>query len=81
MKYEEFLALVAENIRRLRAEKGLTQEDMDFGEFGIPVPTYTKIEQGRNKDVKLSSLFTIAKRLGVEPYELLYLGNDVKLTP
>lgn len=78
MKFDKFLALVAENIRRIRTEKGLTQEDMDFGEFGIPVPTYTKIEQGRNKDIKLRSIFSIAKRLGVEPFELLKLPSKNK---
>lgn len=78
MKYEEFLSLVAENIKRIRSEKSLTQEDMDFGEFGIPVPTFTKIEQGRNKDVKLRSIFSIAKRLGVEPHELLKVTSKPK---
>lgn len=72
------MSLVAENIKRIRSEKSLTQEDMDFGEFGIPVPTFTKIEQGRNKDVKLRSIFSIAKRLGVEPHELLKVTSKPK---
>lgn len=50
--------------------KNLSQEDMDSGDFAIPVTTYQEIEYG-NRNFTMQTLFKISKRLGVEPRDLL----------
>jgi transcriptional regulator with XRE-family HTH domain len=56
-------------IKELRESKGLTQEDMDEGQNGLPVRTFQDIERG-NSNVTLKSLNLIARRLEVELKDL-----------
>lgn len=51
-------------IKKLREKKGLTQEDMDFDEWAIPVRTIQAIESGRT-DIKFSTAYKISKKLDV----------------
>ncbi|TGK14788.1 XRE family transcriptional regulator [Leptospira fluminis] len=56
-------------IKELRTEKGLTQEDMEDGAYGIPYKTFTDIERGIS-NATIHSLIHIALRLGVKPKDL-----------
>jgi len=65
MNYDSFRAHVAKKIRQLRLSKGLTQEDMEEGKFGIHVRTYQRIEN-LETDITLNNLYLISKRLSVD---------------
>ena len=65
------LVELGKRIRMLRLERGLVQEDFDDGtELGIAARNVRQIEHGR-KDVRISTLFKIAERLGVPVSDLL----------
>lgn len=70
MRYDEFTKRIRVKIKRLRLERGLTQEDMDEGEYAISYRTIQDIEGGK-ADPSLKSLYKIAGRLKVQPTELL----------
>lgn len=68
--HEKLLSTLGKRIRELRHEKGLTQEDFDDAtESGVTSRAIQLIEHGR-KDVKISTLYKIAYRLGVQIEEL-----------
>ena len=72
MNYEDFFIKVRKNIKRLRLEKGLSQEAMeDFSKNSIAYRSYQDIELGNSENPKLESIFKIAMLLGVTPSELL----------
>lgn len=62
-------AVFAANIKRLRKERGLSQEDLAF-EAGLHRTYISGIERGI-RNVGLDNIGVIAKALGVEPAELL----------
>tara|TARA_B100001939_G_scaffold348046_1_gene372225 strand:+ start:15279 stop:15539 length:261 start_codon:yes stop_codon:yes gene_type:complete len=64
---EEFIALVAETIRRIRIEKGKSQEEV--AGLAMSVRTYVRIEKGEVAPT-LRSIYHIAAGLGVEPSHL-----------
>ncbi|MBK8394132.1 MAG: helix-turn-helix transcriptional regulator [Leptospiraceae bacterium] len=70
MKYDEFTKRIRVKIKQLRLSQGLTQEDMDEGEYAISYRTIQDIEAGK-ADPSLRSLYKIAGRLKVKPRELL----------
>jgi len=70
VRIEEFLTKIGKNIQKIRKEKGLTQENLDEGDFAIPVRTLQDIEAGKG-NVTVKSLFKIAKQLKVKPKDLL----------
>ena len=70
MELEEFLKRLGKKIQKMRKERGLTQEDLDEGDYAIPVRTLQDIEAGR-ANVTASSLFKIAKHLKVKPKDLM----------
>ena len=57
-------------VRQLRERKGITQENMDADDWAVPVRTVQAIESGRT-DVKFSTIYKLAKKLGVTPDKLL----------
>ena len=60
----------AEKIRRLRLQKGLTQEEL--GKLvGIQKSAINKYEKGRVVNIKRSTLQLLADALGVAPVDLL----------
>lgn len=61
--------LLATNIRRIRREKGLSQEDLAY-EAGINRPYMSKLETGKTY-AGLEIVEKLAKTLKVEPAELL----------
>ncbi len=71
MEYEEFVVKVGMKVRELRLKRGVTQEEMDEGPFSVSYRTVQNIETGKFKDIKMASIFKIAKRLEVEPKDLL----------
>ncbi len=67
---------VAEKIRLLRLQKGLSQQNI-ADELNLTVPAYSNIERGIS-EVNLSRLSAIALILGTTPVELLSETSLVK---
>lgn len=65
----DWKAIVGENVRRLRIQKGLTQEQLAF-EADIDLTYEGGIERG-NRNPSLLVLARIADALAVHPAELL----------
>lgn len=66
---KEFCAKIVKNIKRLREKKGLSQLALAL-EIGVTPGAIANIETLRS-DITATRLNSIAKVLGVEPYELL----------
>lgn len=66
--YEEYLERFAANLKRVRNERGLTQEDM--AELGFNYRYYQKLESGRYSP-SLRTVFTLSAMLKVELADLL----------
>lgn len=66
---KEFVAKIAKKIKKLREEKGLSQLALAL-EIGVTPGAIANIETLRS-DITATRLNSIAKALGVEPYELL----------
>ncbi|QMU63589.1 MAG: helix-turn-helix domain-containing protein [Flavobacteriaceae bacterium] len=64
-----------QNIKRIRKEKGLTQQDVADGAEML-VPTYSRLERG-GTNPNLSSIVRIADALGVSVIEL-FQSSDIK---
>src|SRR5918999_356488 len=58
------MAKVSDRVRRLRKERGLTQEEV-ARRAGLTLNSYGDIERGHVRDPHLSSLEAIAQALGV----------------
>lgn len=67
--------LVGSNVRKLRKERGLTQEQLAL-EAGIDLTYVGGIERGR-RNPSVNVLASIASVLGTEPSELLRPANDI----
>jgi transcriptional regulator with XRE-family HTH domain len=70
VELEEFLLKIGKKIQKIRKEKGLTQENLDEGDFAIPVRTLQDIEAGK-ANVTVGSLLKISKHLKVHPKDFL----------
>ncbi len=68
-------ALLLENIKRIRKEKGLTQQEVADG-ADMLVPTYSRLERG-GTNPSLASMTRIANALGVPLAELL-MSSELK---
>lgn len=68
-------ALLLENIKRIRKEKGLSQKDVAEG-AGMLVPTYSRLERG-GSNPGLSTIVKIANSLNVSVVEL-FQTSDIK---
>ena len=69
MNKEEVVKVVGENIRRLRKERGLSQEELS--EDSNITPGYLSDVENNKKSVSLETLVSIANALQVSPSELL----------
>ncbi|MFC5372947.1 helix-turn-helix domain-containing protein [Brevundimonas faecalis] len=65
----DWKAVVGGNVRRLRTERGLTQEQLAF-EAGIDLTYEGGIERGK-RNPSLMVMVRVAEALGVTPSELL----------
>lgn len=61
---------IGQRIKRIRIEKGFTQENLEEGEDGISYRTVQNIESGKSSPT-LNTLYRIAKKLNVTVTELL----------
>ena len=68
-------ALLLANIKRIRKEKGLTQQEVADG-ADMLVPTYSRLERG-GSNPSLTSIVRIASALNVSVVELL-LSSEIK---
>jgi transcriptional regulator with XRE-family HTH domain len=62
--------IIAANLRRLRAERGLSQDQVADA-AGLQTASYSRVERGESDDVLLSTLQKIATGLDVGVLELL----------
>jgi len=75
MEFEDFVLEVGRKIRDVRVSKGITQQQMATGSYGISHRTVQDIESGRSP-ASLRSLFLIASRLSIHPKELLEIEKS-----
>ena len=68
-EYINFRFELIQKIEKRRKELGLTQEDMEDGDWSINVRTYQRIENIET-DVTLKNLFYICKKLKINPSEI-----------
>ena len=61
--------ILAENIKRIRKEAGLSQEEL-ADRAGLHRTYISSIER-RERNVSLENIFLLAKALGVEPEDLV----------
>lgn len=69
----DWKAIVGGNVRRLRIERGLTQEQLAF-EAGIDLTYEGGIERGK-RNPSLLVIVRVANALGVSPSDLLIQGQ------
>ena len=62
--------MLAENIKRYRAEKGLSQEQL-AQKAGVTYSTLTKLESGVNQNPKVKTLQAVAEALEVTLDDLM----------
>lgn len=65
---KEYLQKFAKHLKKLRKEKGLTQDDFDCEEISRSMISLVEIAK---TDITLSKIKTIADKLGVQPKDLL----------
>jgi transcriptional regulator with XRE-family HTH domain len=65
----DYRQVVATNLRRIRGEKGFTQEDLAH-DAGVSRPYMSKLETGKTY-IGLEILVKFGEVLGVEPAEFL----------
>jgi transcriptional regulator with XRE-family HTH domain len=70
VEFSKFKRAVGNRIKQLRLDHGLTQEDMDDGEDGIPYRTIQNIESGKSNP-SLRTLHRLSKRLDIDIRDLL----------
>jgi len=73
--FNKFIKTVGNKIKTIRISQGLTQEDMEEGSYGISYRTVQDIENGKS-NTSLRSIYKIAKRLGIEPKDILDVPNE-----
>ena len=67
--YERFIAVDGRRLRRLRRERALSQQDLEWI-TGVAQATLSDLEQGK-RGARASTLRKLAGALGVEPKELM----------
>lgn len=73
LKHPDFLKQVGDNIRRIREEKGISQQELSY-RTEISRNQIGRIERGEI-NTGLSTIYEIAKGLEVEVKEFFYLTN------
>ena len=71
---QEILSLFGENIKRLRKQQNLSLLQADY-QSSIDESNLSKYEHGK-RDLRLSTIFKLAKMLKTHPKNLLDLGID-----
>ncbi len=66
MSYDHFKQKVADRLKDLRVNSGMTQEEL--AGLDLHVRSYQKLEAGVNA-ISLKSIYVLARRLGVHPSE------------
>lgn len=68
------------NLTRLMADKGLTEATLSK-RAGLNARAVTDIREGRAQSPKLSTIFALARGLGVDPAELIGVAPQHRLKP
>lgn len=69
MKYINPKEIVAHNIRRIRSEIGVSQEEL-AARAGLHRTYISSVERAQ-RNISLENIFTIAQALGCDPRDLL----------
>lgn len=68
--FDKFFDAVLENLKEIRKQKGLTQEDL--GErMGKPQSAVARLESGGVRDPRISMIFQICQALEINPADAL----------
>lgn len=67
--YQEFLGMLAENVRKMREARRLSQEAL-AEQAGVDIRTVQRLEAGTLR-ATVQTLYFIANAMGLEPEELL----------
>ncbi|WP_039938114.1 helix-turn-helix domain-containing protein [Leptospira terpstrae] len=71
MDLNDYLVRIGQKIKKIRAERALTQECFDdLGENSVPVRTLQEIEAGKS-NFTIKTLYKISKKLKIKPKDLL----------
>ncbi len=70
MDFETFRNKLGKKIKQERIARGLTQEDMDDGDDGVPHRTMQNIETGRSNP-NLRTIFRLSKRMDISVSDLM----------
>lgn len=73
-----FRKYLGQSIRKIRSEKGFTQESLSLGS-GISRSHIAMIESGK-RDITVNSLFKISRALGVNLAEIFEFDDVEKFT-
>jgi DNA-binding XRE family transcriptional regulator len=68
--FETFRNKLGKKIKQERTARGLTQEDMDDGDDGVPHRTMQNIETGRSNP-NLRTIFRLSKRMNISVSDLM----------
>ncbi|MFF4650534.1 helix-turn-helix domain-containing protein [Streptomyces sp. NPDC001380] len=72
----QLTALIAEQVRRLRRERGMSAQDLSDAcaalGFAIPRAVFSNLETGRRASLEVAELLVVAKALDVPPLALLF---------
>lgn len=71
---DKLLSTLANNVYRLRKERGLTQEEL--GELCDFHPTFISMVERKKRNITISTLEILAQALNVYPSKLLELDSD-----
>lgn len=66
---------LANNIKRLREEKGILQKEV-ANEVGLGISHYSKIENGQ-REASVELLDKLAKFYGISIDQIVHMGNEV----
>lgn len=69
------LAKFRENLARIRQEKGLSQRGLSY-QCDVDHTKISKLENDQNTNLNLTTLFELARGLGVHPSELINYDFD-----
>ena len=67
--FDKFIDAIGKKLKEIRISKGLTQEDMEEGVYGVSHRTVQDVETGKS-NASLRSIYKIAKRLKINPKDL-----------
>jgi transcriptional regulator with XRE-family HTH domain len=76
VRNQEIMSKFGDNLRRIRNEKGLTQEDLAY-DSGISLSQIARIETGK-LNTSICTVVALAEALKIDPSELMKFPSEKK---